>query len=162
MNIKDLYKHQFEMGRLMLREMIKDMSPEEMNKPPVPGGNDPLWSIAHITISEARGLYGRIRRQANPLESWEPLFSRGSTPSGNRKDYPSQDEVWARFEEVRGELLTFIESVSEADLDKPTDVDHPLFSTVGKVLGSLALHQSFHAGQIAVARKALGKKPALA
>ena len=162
MNVQELYKHQFEMGRFMLSEMIKEMSPEEMAASPVPGGNNPLWNVGHLVFSEARGLYARIRQQPNPVESWESLFAEGSTPIKGGKGYPSKEELWSRFEQVRKDLLSFIESVSETDLDRPTTIDHPLFNTVGKVLGSLAMHQAFHVGQIAVARKALGKKPVLA
>jgi hypothetical protein len=36
------------------------------------------------------------------------------------------------------------------------------FRTVGNALASLALHQTFHVGQVAAVRKALGKQPVFA
>ena len=154
MNIKDLYRHQFEMGQYHLREMVKEMSHEELVRPPVPGGNYPLWSLGHIAFSEASGLYPHLRREPNPLESWEALFGQGGTPVAGGQGCPGKERVCQ-------DLLAFLEAQTEEDLDKPTEVDHPWYNTAGKMLGSLALHQAFHAGQIALARKALGKPPAL-
>jgi len=161
MNIKDLYRHQFDMGQYYLREMVKEMSHEEMVTPPVPGGNYALWSLGHITFSEASGLYVQLRQEPNPLEAWEALFDQGTTPTAGGQGYPGKDEVWSHFEQVRRDLLAFLEAQSEEDLDKPSGVDHPWYDTAGKMLGVLAVHQAFHAGQIALARKALGKPPAL-
>ena len=162
MNIKGLYRHQFEMGRHILSEMLAGLTPEELATPPAPGGNHPLWVLGHLALSEARGLHVRILGEDNPLASWEAMFDQGSTPAEGGRGYPSKDELWSAFEKGRKELLAFIDSQTESDLERPTTLDHPLFNTVGKMLGSLAVHQLFHAGQIACVRQALGKKPVLA
>ena len=68
------------------------------------------------------------------------------------------------FEKVRAETLELLARLAEADLDKPS-VNSPsqeLFGTVGRCLATLVNHQTFHVGQIADARRALGRKPAFA
>ena len=162
MTAKDVYRHQLEMGRYQLTEMVKGFSQADWLTAPVPGGNFPLWIVAHLAFAEARGLHVRIRGGQDPLEHWTEKFGQGSQPVEGGPDYPTHQAVWEEFLTRRTDLLDFVGTQSDADLDRATNVDHPMFNTVGKTLATLSFHQFFHIGQIADTRRKLGKKPVLA
>ncbi len=159
MNAKDLFKHQFTVGREVISRMIADLTDEDMLVAPARGGNFPLWIIGHLAYSEAFVLHVRIKGGANPLPQWERTLGRGSQPVPGGAGYPPRQELWAAFLQRRNELVAFVEAQSDADFDRPTGAENPFFGTVGKVLGMLATHQFFHAGQIADVRRQLGRPP---
>ena len=73
--------------------------------------------------------------------------------------YASKSEAMARLEEVRRETLTFLESISEADLDKPVKGGPPEFETWGSIFALIPSHEAHHGGQISVIWRRLGHKP---
>jgi len=162
MNATDVYRHQLEMGRHQLTEMVKGFSQSDWLTAPVTNGNFPLWNVAHLAFSEARGLNVRIRGGENPLEHWTDMFGQGSKPVEGGPGYPSHEAIWDEFLTRRKDLLEFVATQSDTDLDQSTNIDHPMFNTVGKTLATLSFHQFFHIGQIADTRRKLGKEPVMA
>jgi hypothetical protein len=133
--------------------------------PTAKGGNHPLWVVGHLTASEASIVSGMIKgEQPNLPEGWNTLFGMGSQPVSDASKYPSKAELLAAFETVRAETLELLAGLADADLDKPSasSPNPELFGTVGRCLATLVNHQGFHVGQIADARRALGRKPAFA
>ena len=98
------------------------------------------------------GFTGRLQ--------WKDTFGMGTTPTTNAADYPPMDELIAKWEEVRAATLNHLESLSDADLDKPShapEASAQYFGTTGKCFVAMANHVSFHTGQIADARRAAGR-----
>ncbi len=86
----------------------------------------------------------------------------GSKPSTDAAAYPPFAEVLGEFEKVRARTLSLLDSYTDADLDKPSkapDDCKEMFGTVGQCLACLYVHEGFHAGQVADARRAAGKTP---
>jgi len=128
------------------------------------GGNHALWVIGHLAVSEA-SIVGRfIKGQEPALKEWQSLFGLGSQPTSDLSKYPAKAELLKKSQAVRQETLDLLRSLSEKDLDKPTSVqqNQELFGTIGRCLVTMVHHQAFHLGQIAVVRRALGRKPAFA
>lgn len=70
-----------------------------------------------------------------------------------------------KFEEVRAASLAHLDTLSEADLDKPSHAPEEFgafFGTVGACYAAMTTHVSFHAGQVADARRAAGRSPLMA
>lgn len=128
---------------------------------PCEGGNHAMWIAGHLAVIEGR-LHKILFGTANPLENWKPMFDWGSEPHDDAKQYPPYEDVLGEFKKLRARTLEFLDSVDDADLDKPVKnpvPNFPALDTVGNTLMTIAVHQCGHAGEAFVVRKAAGKKP---
>ena len=97
----------------------------------------------------------------NPCAEWASLFAPDSIPTDDVAKYPAIEKVRARYLHLRQMNLQFLDSLSDADLDKPTPwqpkgvEEH--FATYGKALLTIALHQMAHRGQITDAIRSAGR-----
>src|SRR6266404_4781052 len=124
------------------------------------GGCHPLWVLGHLAFVEGLA-YEILAGGENPAGEWAALFGPDTIPTADRSQYPSFGEVRARYVELRQRNLQFLDSLSEIELDKPTQwqtkgvEEH--FATYGKALLTLALHQMAHRGQITDAIRSAGR-----
>jgi len=165
MNGIAVLKASLDQSWMWLMALLVDMKDAPTTFPTPQGGNHPLWVLGHLVHSEASMVAEFIQGKQDPLAKWAPLFGGGSTPATDASKYPSMDVLLAEFEKVRAGTLRLLETSTDADLDKPSKApDHlkGLFGTVGQVLAMIGLHCTFHAGQVADARRAAGRKPVLA
>ena len=89
----------------------------------------------------------------------------GTTPTTDASQYPPMDELFAKFEEIRAATLAHLDTLSEEDLDKPSHAPEefgPPFATLGGCFAAMSTHMSFHSGQVADARRAVGRSPLMA
>ncbi len=162
MNGTAVLKAQLDMSRQWLMALLADVEGAEVTAPTPNGGNHPLWALGHIIHSEAGILNGFVLGRPSPLARWDRLFGKGSRPVNDISVYPSLTELLAEFDRVRGETLNVLSEMSESDLDRPSKAPthlSSLFGTIGQCFAIIGLHACFHAGQIADARRAAGKKP---
>lgn len=145
--------------------LIEDMKNAPATMPTPKGGNHPLWVLGHLACSEASIVGQFILGEQNPLARWDALFGMNSEPSSDLSRYPTWDELAAEYQKVRARTLQLVSGYTDRDLDKPSKApaDYAaFFGTIGKCLLSVALHMTFHGGQVADARRAAGRKPILA
>ncbi len=139
-------------------EEMKDCPLVRANK----NSNHAMWVLGHTTVVEGR-LHKTLFGGPNPVEPWKPLFDAGSEPSDDPAMYPPFEEVVAKYRELRGKTLAYVDKLTDADLDQPIKNPPPglekPFATVGSALLTIALHQAFHNGESSVARRASGKPP---
>jgi len=151
-----------ETSRQWLMALVSDIEGAEVTFPTSRGGNHPLWVLGHTIHSEAGLVNGFVLGKPNPLAKWGSLFGMGTRPVSDVGKYPSVPELLAEFDKVRAETIKLLDGLTDADLDKPSLAPPELanmFGTVGQCLAGISLHLAFHAGQIADARRAAGKKP---
>jgi hypothetical protein len=145
-----------------LTALLNDVKDAPTTFPTPNGGNHPLWAIGHIAHSEASLVAGFVLGEENPLKKWDELFGMGSQPVADASVYPPFDEVLAAYRRARANTLSVLERMSTEELSKPSHAPEEyksMFGTVGQCLMSVSLHAVFHAGQIADARRAMGKQP---
>ena len=90
-------------------------------------------------------------------------FDANTTPTTNADDYPPMSELMEKFAIIRAATLAHLDTLSDDDLDAKTNAPEEyaqFFGTVGACYAAIANHLSFHGGQVADARRALGR-PAL-
>jgi len=61
------------------------------------------------------------------------------------------EDLLAKFETIRAAALTYLETLSEDDLDKSSHASEEFeafFGTVGACFSAMSTHMSFHAGQV--------------
>ena len=157
----DLIKNALAMGDGGMMMLLNDLRSVPMTSPTPRGGNHPLWVIGHIAFVEAN-IPHVLSGEPNPLAHWAPLFAAGAEPTSDPKAYPGFDEVLKAYQDARARNLKLLDEIGEAGLDRPTKsppkgLEGPL-ATVGKTFMTIAMHQMNHRGQLADARRALGRK----
>ncbi len=149
-------------SRDLLWGLLEDMKAAPLTQPTSNGGNHPLWVIGHIVNTEAGIFDGFVLGQRSRFAELNKLFGVGSTPSTNAEDYPPIDDLLEKFEQIRAAILNHLDTLSDADLEKPSHAPEkygPRFATIGKCYLAMTIHPVFHAGQVADARRALGRSP---
>lgn len=143
--------------------LAEDLSDAPFTEP-TPGGNPPMWILGHISFSNSC-LLAMIDGEPPKLKDWQPLFGGGTEPSTDSSKYPVYADVLQAFREAHTQALAILEQTGDAGLDDlpPAIPDFlakmPELQTKGKVLIFVAMHQMAHRGQLADARRALGRKP---
>lgn len=160
MNAIQFIRHGLETSAAVTLPLIDDMKDRPLAFPTPNGGNHPLWVLGHLAFIEGR-LQQLMRETPNPLQHWAPLFDADTEPTGNPADYPSLEEVRAAFVARRAETLRFLETLTDADLERPTHCPPELqknVGTLGKCLFIIIANDLTHRGQVADARRAAGRK----
>lgn len=128
------------------------------------GGCHPLWVIGHLAFVE--GLtHEMLGGGGNPVAHWAPIFGPDTVPTADAAQYPAFAKVREQYVQLRSRNLQLLESMTEADLDKPTPwqpkglEEH--FATFGKALLTVAMHQMAHRGQLTDVIRTAGRAPAV-
>jgi uncharacterized damage-inducible protein DinB len=142
-------------------ELIEDMRDAPLTQPTPRGGNHPLWVLGHITLVEGNiphVLFG----EPNPVARWAPLFAPGTEPTADASAYPPFEEVLRTYRDLRARNLRILEELGDEGLKRPTKapprgMEHVL-GTAADTFLLIAMHQMSHRGQVADARRVLGRK----
>ena len=160
----DFVRMSLEMSHGWIMGLIQDMKDSPTTAPTPNGGNHPLWVLGHLTFSEGVLVNGFVQGKENPLADWTEMFGMGSQPEADAAKYPSMDELASKFEQIRGQTLELLDTLTEEDLDKPSHAPEEsgeFFGTIGQCLAALSIHFAFHGGQVADARRAAGRGPVM-
>lgn len=161
MQIIDLLINRLETSRGWTCGLLEDIAPSEWFFQPAPDIQHVAWQVGHLASSQVTLVHGRCFGKA-PTDHiparFKELFGKGSRPVADPSSYPAPTEIRRVFDSVHAETLEWVRSMSADELDRPTTGDpHPMFSTKGQCIAMVSMHESFHAGQIALTRRILGK-----
>jgi hypothetical protein len=144
------------------RPVFEDMRDAPVTFPTPNGGHHPLWGLGHLQFAEGSIVNGLIKGEDNPYEELAPLFWQGTQPVADAEEYPSMDELFAKYDKARAETIALLDTMTDDDLDKPSHAP-PEFgdgaNTIGKCFAMLIMHAAFHGGQVADTRRAAGRQP---
>jgi len=119
--------------------------------------NPMMWVVGHFVQTRAQLL----ALLGEPIDTgWQERFMRGATLR-DATQYPSRDEVERIMNEVTRRLHGKLANIDDEQVDRPPAVALPGANTVADEIALFAFHDSYHVGQMAFIRKALGY-PALA
>lgn len=145
-------------------QLAEDLSDAPMTQPTPRGGNHPTWVVGHLATS-TDALLAMATGRSRDLEGWDPLFERGTEPQSDAGAYPSYGELLRSFGASHEASLATLRSIGESGLDVaaasvPDELrEFTQFRSRGKVLLFIATHNMSHLGQLADARRALGRAP---
>ena len=132
---------------------FQDVKAEELWQQPTPRSNSMLWIYAHMAVVRGR-LLKALGDDYNT--GWDETFGRGAAlrdPSA----YPSREKIQQVSREVNSRLFARLAALTDADLSRPaTGPLPPAVQTVADQISFIAMHDSYHVGQLAYVRKALG------
>src|SRR5258708_7370667 len=160
MHTKEAIKFALTTSNGAVLSVIDKMSDAATTFPTPKGGCHPLWVLGHLTMVEGmipEVLFG----DKNPVAEWQKYFGEGSEPVNNDGAYPPFAEVREKYLEMRERNLRLLESLSEEDLNKPTNAPpkgrEQEFATFGRSFLVLALHQMMHRSHVTDALRAAGR-----
>lgn len=156
--------HQLTIYRFMYRygrQIIADLSEEQMKTPAFAGANPPSWIIGHLTVSADYAL--KIMGQPTLVaKNWHVMFGPGSSPMKHLDKHPGRAELLAAYEAGHEAVLTALPNV-ELEAMKAPSFFEPLIKdlpTMGDLLTHLLTsHEGFHVSQLSACRRAGGLSP---
>ncbi len=160
MYTKDAIRYSLNMADQAVMRSVATIEDSPLTFPTENGGCHPLWVVGHLAFVE--GLtHEMLGGGGNPVAHWAAIFGQNTVPTAEAGDYPAFQQVRAQYTQLRKRNLVLFESMTEADLDKPTAwqptglEEH--FATYGKALLTIALHQMAHRAHITDAVRAVGR-----
>ena len=125
----------------------------ELWKRPTPQSNPMLWIFGHMVNTRAQ-LLKTLGGEADL--GWGDVFSRGAELE-DAAGYPARERILEVSRDVNARLYAALGALTDADLAKPaTRAFTPAVHTVADQIAFLTMHDTYHVGQLAYVRKALG------
>jgi uncharacterized damage-inducible protein DinB len=160
MRIKDAIQFALSLSDRVVLDVIDEMSDAAMTFPTPNGGCHPLWVLGHLTLVEGM-IPAALFAEENPAAERQQYFGENSEAVADARAYPPFAQVREKYLELRERNLKILESLTEADLDKPTMAPpkgrEREFATYGQSFLVLALHQAMHRGNLTDSRRAAGR-----
>jgi DinB superfamily len=160
MRMKDAIQFALSISDRVVLDVIDEMSDAATTFPTPNGGCHPLWVLGHLTLVEGM-IPSALFAEENPVAEWQQYFGENSEAVADARAYPPFAQVRQKYLELRERNLKILESLTEADLDKPAKAPpkgrEREFATYGLSFLVLALHQAMHRGNLTDARRAAGR-----
>ena len=158
MNSKEGLKIGIDVGRMISLGYVEDLSDQELLHRPAKGANHINWQLGHLIQSENE-MINIVAPGAMPKlpAGFAEKYTKDSATSDDASKFLKKAELLKVFEEQRAGTLKALDKQSDADFDKPTGVEYA--PTVGAMFSMQGTHWVMHAGQWAVVRRQLGRKP---
>lgn len=141
---------------------LAGLTEEQSLHQPQPGGNCIKWLLGHITLTY-HGMLTVLGQEPFLEEADFEKFKRGAEPLTDDGGTPSWDSMLDSWEEVQKRFLAGFEAFDEARAAEkaPYSPGGNPDETLGSLLALIAFHQTYHAGQIGLARRLVGEEGAL-
>ncbi len=164
MKVAELLANQLDGTREWTLKLIGDLSGDDWTYQPKPGLAHPRWLCGHLACSENLLVHIRCLGGKGLLESsfTDHFPIGGPVKSAREHDYPSVETVLDTIKRIHAETLTAIRGMSDMLLAEPAFAGdgkslHPHYLDKAGAIAHCNRHEAFHAGQIAMIRRLLGK-----
>ena len=127
---------------------------DSLTQPPG-GGNCANWVLGHM-VANRNVVMELLGEPAVWDENQSALYRRGSKAIVCDSDALPFDEILQDYYRAQAALMACLERKTEEDLGVPAGD-----STVGEQLAFLQFHETYHAGQLGLLRRALGRPGAI-
>jgi hypothetical protein len=161
MSLKDRLRRQLVNTRQLSERLLADFrTPAEWVHQVHPGCNHALWFAGHMANTDNFLLSLVAPDKSVAMGEFGRQFGMGSQPVSEPEQYPPHEQVVETMRERRRTLLNALEELPESDLSRQTPQGSPEFlPDLASVFEMANWHEAMHAGQLSVARRALGHKP---
>ena len=144
-----------------IRQQVDDLTDDEMVLQPAGVPNHAAWTLGHIIYS-CRAIAVELGGSSSLIDDLESRFGYGSIPSPLVSEHSSKMKLLALLEDASQRLRTALLENDEARLTEPLpdEKSRETYPTKLHVLVQVVVgHTAYHAGQLAVWRRAIGRKP---
>ena len=148
----------FESTVKFVERSVADLTDDELVQQPPGVPNHGMWTVGHL-VTSCQGMAEVLGVEPWLPGDWEATFGYGSTPSPDRSRYRPKAEMLAMLADGARRLREAMLATDETTLRKPwPDEAYPTLADI--LLQVVAGHTAYHAGQLAVWRRAIGKPSA--
>jgi uncharacterized damage-inducible protein DinB len=161
---KDQICFTFHISNHLVTNNIENITHEESMQIPKPEGNSINWTAGHILSSRNAILKQLGLEPILPEEDITP-YKRNSPKLGESDSCVPFEKLQAGLNETGKKISATLSNITEEKLQQPLNarmfpvpVEKP---TVGALLFLLVVHESYHAGQMGLGRRLLGKEAQL-
>jgi hypothetical protein len=157
---KNLLRQSIEMGHMVTRLYVEDLTDAELLVRSAPGANHIAWQLGHA-IGGVRELLVALGRDAPALpDGFGAAYTRETAASDDPAKFAAKAEYLALMERMKAASLAAVDATADSELDAPGPEEMRVYApTVGAVLMMLGSHWLMHAGQFVPIRRKLGKPP---
>jgi hypothetical protein len=161
MDVKSRVKRQLKKVREVTETLLSAFeTPEQWTLRVHDEANHPLWLAGHLGTVDNFMIALLAPEKAVANEDYRKKFGMGSRPTSDPAAYPEPAEVLEFMRERRRVLLEILAGLSDDDMSKSPPQGTPeIMPDVGSIFEVAVWHEALHAGQITVARRALGFAP---
>jgi hypothetical protein len=158
MNARQAIKLAIDSGDMVSMAYLDDLTDAEMFHRPGKGCNHINWQVGHLIASE-NWLLNQVKPDSMPPlpAGFAEKYTSDTAAIDDPKKFSAKAELLAAYRQQRAAALAALETFSDADFDRPSGVEYA--PTVGSVMSLVGGHWLMHAGQWAVVRRQLGRKP---
>lgn len=142
----------FRLNTRLFSNVLEGVTPELATQRLTDSTNSLVWMAGHLLST--RYLICQLLGNAvkDPYASY---FGKGAAI--RNMEYPNIGELLANWEEHSADLLSCLQKQDAAALEAPSPSRYPVSDdTMAGMLAFFAQHESYHLGQMAFLRKALG------
>lgn len=158
MNAKDSIKYGLRSTQNMLSMYLSDLSDADLLVRPAPKANHIAWQLGHLIHAEHGMVKGNVPGAKSPALPDGFERQHGKETAESNKGFLTKQQYLDLFNQVRAATVEALGTLSEADLDKPTQGPiAPFAPKLGDLMNLQAHHTLMHAGQFTVVRRMLGK-----
>jgi len=164
MKTAELLARQLDDTRDWTLKLIADLKGDDWTFQPAPGMAHSLWLCGHLACSESLLVFVRCLGKPALVESAfaDHFAIGGAVKSTKEHNYPSIETVLSTMRLVQAETVKAIREMSDALLAEPAFAGdgkspHPHYRDKAGAVAHCSRHEAFHAGQIAMIRRLLGK-----
>ena len=161
MDAKEAIRMSIKHADIIVDGYLEDLSDADLLVRPVPGANHIAWQLGHLIQSE-HDMLEMVAPGSMPElpEGFKQKHTSDTAGSDDPKAFLKKDEYQRLRRQQRAGTLAALETMSTDSLTKPgPEPMRDYFPTVADIVGGQSSHWLMHAGQWAVVRRKLGRKP---
>jgi uncharacterized damage-inducible protein DinB len=159
MDLKSYIKMELEGLSHNLDRVLKDLTPADLGWRPAAGCNSMGLILFHCARSEDHFLQETLTKKPQIFAKWCQKMNKAMEDGGahytieqvNAFVAPDLKDIMAYWAEVRKATLAYIDSLSEAELDKKIKMPWGEFTVAG-ILSLTISHTSGHIGEVSYLR----------
>jgi hypothetical protein len=144
-----------------MRDLVADLSDEEMLRQPAGVPNHAAWTIGHVVFS-CQEMAAELGVGSWLPADWGTNFGYGSAPGSVDPRYATKPVLLGLLQDAGERLRVALLRIDESTLANPLPDEkaREIMPTIGHaLLQVVAAHAAFHAGQLAAWRRAIGRQP---
>lgn len=159
MDTKAAIRAAMNVSDFLVNRYLDDITESELLERPASGANHIAWQLGHLISSERYLVEAAVPGSMPELPAgFREQHGKEKASSSAAADYLSKDEYLRLAKEVRGSTLAALDTMGDADLDRPAAGRVPPFiKTAGECFVLIGPHWASHAGQWVVLRRKLGR-----
>ncbi len=115
------------------------------------------WLTGHLAIVNT-GSVKALGGEAQLPKGWTDVFRRGAPTPPKNLTSPSYAEVRERLLGIHAQILELIDHTDDDRLLKVVQIDNEWKDSPMQAVSILVAHEFYHAGQMAVIRRSLGRE----